>query len=380
MSINPLSFYNHLKSNDINFFCGVPDSLLKQFCLCLDDKVDKKNHIITPNEGHAIALAAGFYLGTRQIPLVYMQNSGIGNAINPLLSLCDPDVYGIPMIILIGWRGEPGVKDEPQHVKQGKIQLELTSALDISFDIITKNENNFENKIKNGVEVAIMNRKPYIFYIKKEVFSTYKNNHREINNKLMSREEALRVILSQLPNDVIIISTTGKTSREIFEIRVINKDNHSHDFLTVGSMGHCSSIALGLAISNPEKKIVCIDGDGSFLMHMGIIATIGDIAPANFYHILINNFVHESVGGQETSIQSINIKMLIESSNYENFSSVNDLSSLKEVLSTFTIDKGPNFLEIVIKPGSRNNLGRPTITPLENKKLFMKNFNKNIES
>ena len=303
MSIDPLQFYNILSDKGIDFFTGVPDSLLKQFSLCIDDNVTVDRHVIAANEGNAIALASGYHLGTGKIPLVYMQNSGLGNAVNPLLSLCDSDVYSIPVVMVVGWRGEPGVKDEPQHVKQGKVQTDLIKAMDIPFSIISKDEQDIRSKISKGIEIATSEKRPFVFVIRKGTFSKYCVESTSEEEKMITREKALKIMLSQYPEDVIIVSTTGKTSREIFEIRERNGEPHYKDFLTVGSMGHCSSIALGIAISNPERKVICIDGDGALIMHMGSLSTIGKLKPINFYHILMNNQVHESGRCKEASEQ-----------------------------------------------------------------------------
>ncbi|MBC8216251.1 MAG: phosphonopyruvate decarboxylase [Candidatus Marinimicrobia bacterium] len=371
MSIDPLKFYDILAEKGIDFFTGVPDSLLKQFCLCIDDKVSEDRHVISANEGNAIALAAGYHLGTGKTPLVYMQNSGLGNAVNPLLSLCDPDVYSIPLIIVVGWRGEPGVKDEPQHIKQGKVQLDLIKSLDIPFSIISKDEQDIDSKITEGVERAILANRPFVFVIKKGTFSNYLAENSSDSLKIMTREKALEIMLNQFPEDVIIVSTTGKTSREIFEIREKNGESHFKDFLTVGSMGHCSSIALGIAISNPERKVVCIDGDGALIMHMGSLSTVGKLHPDNFYHILINNQVHESVGGQATSADTIDIPALVRANGYKNVLFTSDEKGLSAQVGEFIEGNGPNFLEVKVKPGSREDLGRPTVKPVDNKKAFM---------
>ncbi len=376
MAINPIDFYKNLLIHNVNFFTGVPDSLLKEFCLCVDDFVSQKKHIITANEGNAIALASGYHLATGELPMVYMQNSGLGNAINPLLSLCDPDVYSIPIILLIGWRGEPGVKDEPQHIKQGRVQLDLLKTMDIPFEIISKDEKEFDKKIFKSIKIAKKHNRPVALLVKKGTFDVYKNPKKNKNNTLMSREEALNIILNNLSDDSIIISTTGKTSREIFEIREKNNELHNKDFLTVGSMGHCSSIALGIAIAKPERKVICIDGDGSLIMHMGSLSTIGKLNTSNFCHILINNKVHESVGGQQTSADIINISSLAKANGYNNVFSLNDKEQLEAQINKFIKYPGPWLLEVLVKAGSRKNLGRPSIKPIENKLDFME-FTKN---
>ena len=380
MSINPSYFYNELKINKISFFTGVPDSLLKEFCLCLDNQVNIDNNIITANEGNAIGLASGYHLATNEIPLVYMQNSGLGNAINPLISLCDVDVYSIPLILMIGWRGEPGLNDEPQHIKQGKIQLELLETLKLPYEIIFKDDNKYAEKIAKIIKISKSEKRPVALIIKKNTFSNYRVKNNDVKSNLMLREEALQTILAKLNREEIIVSTTGKTSREIFEIRKNCKQGHDRDFLTVGSMGHCSSIALGISVSRPNRKVFCIDGDGSMLMHFGSLSTIVDIAPKNFFYILLNNEVHESVGGQATAARSLEISKIVKAMGFNNVLKVQSLSRLKNKFKNFMEGEGPSFLEVKIKPGSRNDLGRPTIKPNENKLAFMKSLqSKNIE-
>jgi phosphonopyruvate decarboxylase len=371
MAVKPLDFFRYLANLDVDFFTGVPDSLLKQFCLCIDDNVPENRHVITANEGNAIALAAGYYLAIGKPPLVYMQNSGLGNAVNPLLSLCDPDVYSIPMLLLIGWRGESGVKDEPQHVKQGKVQLDFLQVMDIPYEIISKDDSEVEKKIAVSVGTLKKENRPFAIVIKKGTFDSYKSSPLTINDRLMFREESLEIILNNLPSSSIIVSTTGKTSREIFEIREKRGQSHRQDFLSVGSMGHCSSIALGIAVAKPDRKVVCIDGDGAFIMHMGNLSTVGKLNPKNFYHILVNNQVHESVGGQATSARFIDIPDLVKANGYNNVFYTDNEQELTLQINELINRAGPNFLEVLVKPGSRNDLGRPTVNPADNKSSFM---------
>ena len=368
MGIAPQEFFRLLADNNVDFFTGVPDSLLKQLCLCIDDNVSNDRHIIAANEGNAIALATGYHLGTDKLAAVYMQNSGLGNAINPLLSLADMEVYSIPMILIIGWRGEPGVKDEPQHIKQGKVQLDLLDSMNLPYDIIFADDTEWKQKITKGINVAITENRPYAIVVKKGTFEKYSVFEDEVKSELMAREKALEILLKHIPKDAVIVSTTGKTSREIFEIRENNKEPHFKDFLTVGSMGHCSSIALGIALAQPKRKVVCIDGDGAFLMHMGSLAAIGKSQPNNFYHILMNNFVHESVGGQKTAIDAINVQEISKSAKYVGVNSVDSAADLANSIGNIFSSQGPQFLEIKLKPGSRTDLGRPTIKPIDNKR------------
>ena len=370
MGIKPIDFFYKLTNSKIEFFTGVPDSLLKEFCLCIDDKVSKKNHIIAANEGNALAIAAGNYLSTGKIPMVYMQNSGLGNAVNPLLSLCDPDVYSIPLLLMIGWRGEPGAIDEPQHIKQGKIQLDLLRTLGVPFEIIEKDDK-YINQIKFGLNTAKNNKSPFVFLIRKGTFEKYNKKPKKSYNKGLTRELALEIILNSFDKDTVIVSTTGKASREIFEIRENQNQSHEQDFLTVGSMGHCSSIALGIALSKSKRKVVCLDGDGAFIMHMGILTTIGSIKPKNFYHILLNNKVHESVGGQDTAAKNVDLSAIVDAVGTNNIFSAGSEIDLIKNMTIFVDSTGPSFFEVNIKEGSRKNLGRPTIKPVNNKENFM---------
>ena len=371
MAINSLDFYKELIKNGVDFFSGVPDSLLKELCLCIDENISDDKHLIAANEGNAISLAAGHYLATKSTPVVYMQNSGIGNAINPLLSLCDEDVYAIPMLLIIGWRGEPGIKDEPQHLKQGKVQIELIKSLGIPYEILSSEDDDYKTKIYKSIENARSKSSPTILLVKKGTFEKSINQKKNNQIDLMIREEALKIILKNIDNDAVIVSTTGKTSREIFEIREKNNDSHERDFLTVGSMGHCSSIALGIALAKPNRKVYCIDGDGSMLMHFGSMASIVSKKPQNFRYILLNNEVHESVGGQETAAKYLNISAIIKAMGIKNVYTVKNKEMIYENIDLFISSNGPSFLEVKIKPGSREDLGRPTIKPVKNKDSFI---------
>lgn len=372
MAIKPAEFYDQLASHGVEFFTGIPDSLLKEFCLCIDDRIPGDKHIIAANEGNAVALATGYYLAQKSLPLVYMQNSGLGNAINPLLSLCDPDVYSIPLLVMVGWRGEPGVKDEPQHAKQGKVQLELLDAMDIPYEIISKDDDQFAKKISNAIEIAKTENRPVALLIKKGTFENYSNDTQCSDDQRMNREKALEIILGNLDDNAIVVSTTGKTSREIFEIREKNRQSHEKDFLTVGSMGHCSAIALGIALAKPHRQVVCIDGDGAMLMHLGSLTSIATLKPKNFRHILMNNEVHESVGGQETAAKKLDLSAIVEAVGSSKMFKAETSDDLESNFNDFISCTGPSFLEVKIRPGSREDLGRPTIKPVDNKENFMK--------
>lgn len=372
--IRPETFYGWLAENHIDFFSGVPDSLLKDICAYITDHTGQGNHIIAANEGNAVALAAGYHMATQRIPLVYMQNSGMGNAINPLLSLTDRQVYNIPLLLMIGWRGEPGVKDEPQHISQGEITLQLLETARIPYCILSQDEDEASVQVQQAIVEMRRTNVPYAIVVKKGIFEKYSIKKTVASEYRMSREDAIKQIVGQLEGDEVVVSTTGKTSRELFECRVALGQPHHSDFLTVGSMGHSSQIALGIALSRPDKKVICLDGDGALLMHMGGLAITGNMSPDNFIHIVINNGAHESVGGQPTVGFKIDIASVAKANGYTSAASVATADELSEALTAISKDSCPAMIEVKVRVGSRDDLGRPTIKPADNKKDFMRNL------
>ncbi len=369
--IDTLEFYNYLLENSIDLFAGVPDSLLANLCACIKSNSPNEKNIITANEGNAIGIAAGYHLSTGKIGCVYMQNSGEGNIVNPLLSLVDEDVYSIPMLLIIGWRGEPGKHDEPQHVKQGKVTLSLLDAMGTKYVILS---DNYKDELKVAINYMKTENKPYALVIQKGLFSNYKIKPEESSYKL-TREDALKEIIKNLHDDDIIVSTTGKTSREIFEIREANKQGHSNDFLTVGSMGHTSSIAYGVALGT-SNNVWCIDGDGSFIMHMGSMGVIGSNIPNNFKYILNDNNAHESVGGQPTCSKSMDIPNIIKACGFKEVIVAETNKEIKNGVEKLRKESGIAMV-LHTKQGSREDLGRPTTTPQDNKKALMKKLGVN---
>nr|MCK4929797.1 phosphonopyruvate decarboxylase [Nanoarchaeota archaeon] len=365
------SFYDLLSKNKISFFAGVPDSLLKDFCAYVTDNTDPNNHIITANEGGAIALAAGHHLSTGKMGLVYLQNSGLGNSVNPLVSLTDPAVYRIPLLMLIGWRGEPGKKDEPQHVKQGKITPSLLDTLEIPYKILPNSIKEVEKILKEVLESVKKRNAPYALLVKKDTFEPYSLKNKTKTSYELSREEAIKLIVDQLQPRDIVVSTTGKTSRELFEYREALGQGHEKDFLTVGSMGHASQIALGIALAKPERNVYCLDGDGAAIMHLGALGIIASQNPKNFKHIILNNGAHDSVGGQPTIGFKLDFPLIAKACGYKTALKAETYDEIKEKISILKSKKGPGLLEIKVNKGSRKDLGRPTTTPIENKKAFM---------
>ena len=370
--INTNNFFNMLTAHGTEFFTGVPDSLLKNFCAYLSDNTTQNNHIIAVNEGCAIALAAGFHLATGKIPLVYMQNSGIGNAVNPLLSLADSDVYSIPMILLISWRGEPGVKDEPQHLKQGKVTCAMFEAMGIPHLILSGNEEEAAGQLEECYSKIKKYNSPFALIVRKDIFAPYSLSDKNVDDaeKLpMSREDALDTIVRLSSSNDIFVSTTGMASRELYELREKYGMSHEQDFLTVGSMGHASSIALAIALQKPEISVTCIDGDGAALMHLGGMAAIGALKQSNLRHIVLNNGAHDSVGGQPTIARKIDLCGIARGAGYIRFFSVKTQEELHHVLGE---KNGPLFIEVMIDKGNRKDLGRPGTSPQDNKEAFMR--------
>jgi phosphonopyruvate decarboxylase len=373
--IKPEDFYNELKKNNVNFYTGVPDSLLKEFCAYITSNASESNHIINTSEGSAIGMAIGRHMATGEVPVVYMQNSGLGNIINPILSLADEKVYGIPMILIIGWRGEPGVKDEPQHIKQGEITLDLLDVMGIEYQIIDKNSNNIESIVKKVVDNTKKYSNPTAIIVRKGTFAPYKL---ESKDELYdwNREDAIKTLLNYV-NEDFIVSTTGKASREVFEARESRNEGHGRDFLTVGGMGHASQIACGISMSI-NKRVWCFDGDGAALMHLGAAGISAIHGKSNFIHILLNNFAHDSVGGQPTIADQIHFPNIFKNLGYKQAFSVKSESELKTLLDRLPSD-GPILIEVKINSGARKDLGRPTTTPLENKLKFIINLKNDIK-
>lgn len=369
--IRPEYFYNTLRGMGIDFYTGVPDSLLKDICAYITDHADRKNNIIAANEGGAVGLAAGYHLATGNIPVVYMQNSGLGNTVNPLMSLTDSDVYRIPVLLVIGWRGEPGVHDEPQHVKQGKTTLPLLDAMEIRHEIMSGDEAELEKQLAGGVKYMKETGRAFALVVKKGTFGKYKLQNGTHNPYTMEREEAIKAVAGAMDVKDIVVSTTGKISRELFEHRTATGEGHSRDFLTVGSMGHASQIALGIALNRPERNVYCFDGDGAAIMHMGGMGIVASMLPGNFYHIVFNNGAHDSVGGQPTIGFGIDLPKIAAGCGYKTVMSVATRSELDTILPTLTTLPAPLLLEIKVKKGSRDDLGRPTTTPVENKEALM---------
>lgn len=355
-----------------DFYTGVPDSQLKPLCnyLIATYGIEPHHHIIAANEGSATALAAGYHLATGKIPVVYMQNSGEGNIINPVASLLNDKVYAIPAVFIVGWRGESGIRDEPQHIYQGEVTIKLLEDMDIKSFVIGKETT--EEEVENTMEAfrgILAKGKDVAFVIRKGALTDAPMVEYGNNNTMM-REEIIQHIVKASGEDPIV-STTGKASRELFEMRAANGQGHKYDFLTVGSMGHSSSIALGVAINKPDTRIWCVDGDGAVLMHMGSMAVIGANKPRRLIHVVINNGAHETVGGMPTVAGQIDFVAIAKACGYPFAVSVDNYNDLDKELEMAKNRNELSLIEAKCSIGARENLGRPTTTPMKNKQDFM---------
>jgi phosphonopyruvate decarboxylase len=371
--IKPSEFLTFLEEMHIEFFTGVPDSQLKNVCEEMYARYgyNTKRHIVAVNEGNAVGLAAGYHLATGNIGLVYLQNSGLGNAVNPQTSLIDQEVYGIPLVYLVGWRGEPGVHDEPQHVKQGAITPALLDTLDISYEVLDKNSTleQVQQVFTDRFLPLLSQGKSVAFLVKKGAFSS-SSAPIQGNSNALGREETIKVLASYLTDNDYVVSTTGKISRELFEYCKYEKPQQSsHNFLTVGSMGHASAIACAVALQHPTKTVWCLDGDGAVLMHMGSLCSIGTLQPKNFVHVVLNNEAHESVGAMPTVAGIVDFVSIAKSCGYAYACRI----ETSEALMALQLDSFPKpcLIEVMVSTGSREDLMRPDTTPQQNKQAFM---------
>jgi phosphonopyruvate decarboxylase len=368
--INCKDLFNILNDEGLTFFSGVPDSTFKAWTtFLLDEK--KLTNIIAVNECEAVAICAGYHIATGRTGIVYMQNSGLGKAVNPVTSLADPEVYSIPMLLMVGWRGRPGIKDEPQHKKMGKITIPILKTLGIPHIILSHELARAKKEIRKANKYMSEKKSLFAIIINKGLFEDYKQKREITQEYEMRREDAVKTIIDLLKGDEIIISTTGKTSRELFEYREEQGKSHKTDFYTVGSMGCSSSIALGIAMQKKDKKIIIFDGDGAGLMQMGAFATIGHYKPENLIHILFDNESHESTGGQPTVSKGVDFGRIAEGSGYTYTETVKTKKELISTVRSVLKKKGPAFIRIKIRKGARKDLGRPTTTPIENKEALM---------
>ena len=369
--LSPATFYQALIENQVCYFCGVPDSSLTAFGAYVAEYATA-SHDLAVNEGSAVALAVGYHIASAKTALVYMQNSGLGNAMNPLVSLVDPLVLGIPMILLIGWRGQPGLKDEPQHAKQGPITKELLDSLGIPYTLLSSNDLEAAKQVKQAVVETLKTKRPFALLVQDGTFETFTLSQERAAKYPLTREVAIQTIVDNLTNQDAVVITTGKASRELFAYREKLGQGHNQDLLVVGGMGHASSVAYGIAKQKPAHKLFVIDGDGAVLMHMGVLPFIGCSGLKNFYHIVLNNGSHESVGGQPTVAQAIDLAAIAKNSGYTRTYSLSTSADIAKTIRSIKKLAGPVFVEINVGGRARADLTRPTIHPSKNKESFMK--------
>lgn len=369
--IETAAFFDTLKAQGIDFFVGVPDSLLKDFCAYVADHTSAQDHVIAANEGNAMAMAAGHYLGTGRPALVYLQNSGLGNTVNPLMSLNDPEVYGLPALLMIGWRGEPGVKDEPQHIKQGRITPVMLDVMEIPWHTLDADTPDPAALVAKAMEQMRQTGGPVAVLVRKAAFAPYELQQTATNPYPLVREQAIERVVQRLQPQDLVVATTGMAARELYEYRVKRGEGAGSDFLTVGAMGHAASIALGLARTQAQRRVVCLDGDGAVLMHMGGLAVIGQSQQRNFLHVVLNNGAHDSVGGQSTCALAIHIAAIAKACGYPQVRVADTPEAIDAALAELLDTPGPCLLEIRINKGARKDLGRPKSTPADNRNALM---------
>ena len=392
--VDPSAFYKSLVANGHAAFFGVPDSLLKDLCACITAEAPKERHVIAANEGNAVGLACGYHFSTKSVPVVYLQNSGVGNTVNPILSLAHRAVYKVPMLMLIGWRGDPeGKKDEPQHVAQGRLTPACLDAMEVPYRVLSPDSDNAGADADAALAAAKAhfetNGTPFALLVKRDTFSGFKGAKKgPVEDHLPSREEAIAAVLDALNDEDVVVGTTGMPSRELFECRARAKAGHHRDFLTVGGMGHASSIAAGIALGlgpngTDQRKVVVLDGDGGALMHLGALPVIGGAAVGGatalsdrLLRVVVNTGAHDSVGGQPTVGRTVSLSGVAITTGYKVVPSA-DARSAADITAVVKegaalLGKGrPVFVEIAVKKGNRADLGRPTTTPLENKEALM---------
>lgn len=369
--LEPKDVFGWFGDRGVTFFTGVPDSLLKDFCAYVTEHAPSEQHVITANEGGAIALAMGHHLATGGIALVYMQNSGLGNTVNPLTSLASAQVYGVPMLLLVGWRGEPGKHDEPQHKQMGAVTEAALAAIEVPYQILSAEPETAARQVKESLIAIAEQSRPYALLVRKGSFAKYAASSTKARYPL-TREEAIAAITADLPERALVVSTTGKPSRELYEIRARREQPHDSDLLTVGGMGHASQIALGVALGQPSRAVYCLDGDGAVLMHMGGLTTIATLAPQNFRHVVLNNGAHDSVGGQPTVGFEVDFCRIAEGCGYRSSVRADNAAELEAALGDFHGRPGPCLLEVRVRKGARAELGRPAMSPRELKLRFSK--------
>lgn len=372
--VNQKELFEALYDMGVDFFTGVPDSLLNNFCLYMVQNIPDGQHVMAANEGNAIGIAAGHYMATGKIPVVYMQNSGIGNATNPLLSLTHDCVYGIPMVLVIGWRGDPAISDHAQHRKQGELTPVLMKDMDIPYEILDSDDTVIE-KFAWAVAKAKEISSPVALIAKKAILTEKVKKQVYPESKLMNREEAVSAVVEVLGSDAIYLGTTGRATREVHEQLKAHGVGEGYEFQNVGSMGHVSSVGLGLALARPDRKVVVFDGDAAVVMHMGALATNCRYKAGNLIHIVLNNGVNESVGGQPSAGYVVNLTEVATACGYRTPGhAVETREELQRIICDFDKGEMPLFVDVHVRQGIRSDMPKLNIDHKAQKDALMKNL------
>ena len=372
--VNQQTLFQELNKLGVKFFTGVPDSLLNDFCLYLVNNIPDSQHVMAANEGNAIAIAAGHYMATGNIPVVYMQNSGIGNATNPLLSLTHDCVYGIPMLLVIGWRGDPSIHDHAQHKKQGELTPVLMSDMDIPYAILD-DENTVVEKFRWAANKAREISSPVALIAKKAILTQKEKKQQYAESPLMNREEAVSAVVDVFGENAVYLGTTGRATREVHEQLIAHGIGEGHEWQNVGSMGHVSSVGLGLALARPDKRIVVFDGDAAVVMHMGALATNCRYKAGNMVHIVLNNGVNESVGGQPSAGYLIDLTAVARACGYRTVRhAVETKEELQQIVRENQAGEMPLFIDVHVRQGIRNDMPKLNIDHKAQKEELMKNL------
>ncbi len=368
--IDSQALHAHARRLGIDFFTGVPDSLLRAFCAFLSVAERPETHGIAADEGGAVALATGHYLATGRPALVYLQNSGQGHAMNPLLSICDREVYGIPMVLLVGWRGEPGRPDEPQHRKQGRVTGALFDAMEIPCEILADDSPGACAQLERMATRSRAEHQPVALLVREGTFAPFAPP-RGREAPAWGREAAIEALLERIPPAAVTVATTGHIARELYAARTRRGEGHERDFLMIGGMGHASQAALGLALARPDLPVFCFDGDGASLMHLGGMAIVGQSRCANYRHVVLNNGAHGSVGGQPTVALAIRLDRIARACGYTHAERVASADALDAAFARWVKVAGPTFLELLVSAGARADLERPAGAPADLRAAFM---------
>jgi len=366
-------FGSELKKLGYDFYSGVPCSFLKNL---INYAINECDYIMAANEGDAVAIASGAYLGGKK-SVVLMQNSGLTNATSPLTSLNFS--FKLPVLGFVSLRGEPGLQDEPQHELMGQITEKLLKLMQVKWDYLEIDFALAKKQLRKA-DRYIAKGETFFFVVKKDTFDEVKlkdQSLKTLQNKikarssqkseLPTRRETLKVLTDLSEKDTVLLATTGKTGRELFE--VADKDNHLY---MVGSMGCISSLGLGLALARPDKKVIAIDGDGAAIMRLGALTTNGYYQPANLLHLLLDNNTHDSTGGQATVSHNVDFVDQAAAVCYPISMSVNGLDELTKAIIKWKMHGGLTFIHLKIAKGSTKELGRPSIKPHEVKERLMK--------